>query len=63
MTSPFEAPAAAIVMAKGPCAVCPAESVNTTLKVDEPASVGTPEMTPDAAFRVRPEGNEPENVH
>jgi hypothetical protein len=45
------------------CTVCAAEFVNRIVKVDVPVCVGVPEMAPDEAFRVRPEGSAPVSVH
>jgi hypothetical protein len=58
-----EDPADAIVILDNSCAVCAAESVDRIVKVDVPACVGVPEMAPDEAFRVRPEGSAPVSVH
>src|SRR5882672_5499275 len=50
-------PGGAIVMLEDFCAVCAAESVNTIVNEDVPASVGVPAIPPEDAFRLRPAGS------
>jgi hypothetical protein len=42
------------------CAVGAVESVTLTVKLNDPAVVGVPEIVPLAAANVRPAGNAPE---
>lgn len=48
----------AIVICRAAVAVWPAESVTRRVKLEAPAAVGVPEITPSAAS-VRPAGNVP----
>ena len=37
-------------------------SITSTTKLDDPAAVGVPEITPEFEFKVRPVGRDPEEM-